>query len=181
MSETKWYMFTWADQSITSAGTFVQHTWPTIGADRVNRIGNKIRVSSIRHRFNMTVPSIDSSDTIRITVFWWMESSTEPTFDAIFVAAASTDFTNQQFNPDNMGRKFKVVKDKTFVCDIWGQGMVRLIRMNLYLKKMSSLTFNSGGTGIAVNKKLYYALASNSVAGPHPVIRGTFITRFKDL
>jgi len=159
----------------TQVKAFTQY--PAVGAPYNGRIGDKIRVVSLKSRIWLTAG--DAYNRVRLTIFAWSQGSsgaTPPTAADVYEdASSSPNALVSYFNTDRLRAKnVKIMWDKTFAFNP-PNGTNQMVKLqNVFFKMNRNMAFDSA-TG-AVRTYTYWILAtSDSALAPSPTF--DFYTR----
>ncbi len=143
------------------------------GDTNLTRDGNEIIVKRIR--LNFSLAAADTTNIIRIVIFWW-DNDRVPTLADLYIDGTG-DVDSVLVNQNKNAR---VLKDKSFTMSTTGSNNVVKYKYDKAYKKGIRVEYNSSTSTDVHRNQLYLMRVSDSGAASHPVFNLKGVIYFND-
>ncbi len=149
--------------SASTTIAFSSQTNISQGTADTSRDGDEIIVKNMRYRF--TIAAADTTNVVRLILFWW-DQATTPVLADLFSDAAG-DVNSVLDNPNGNAR---VIMDKTVALSTTGSNNVVFHRFDKFYKRGIKVEYGSSTATDLRRNELVLAYVSDSGAVTHPTV-----------
>lgn len=173
--EDKYIDTTISDQGGSLGGSITSFAHPDQGTDNGQRIGDKIRPTFIRFRYDVNLKSTATRGCVgRVIVFHWKPATT-PLVSDILAYSGLVNITNSPYN-ENIKSQYRILYDKTMNLNT-NTAEIMHYKKNIKRSKMMRIQIAPGNLGSSTgNNKLYIIYCDNEVGGTEGS-QWTFVAR----
>lgn len=178
-AEKKWWASYFTGSSASTTPLIYQVTYPTIGTGPLNRIGQKIHITSFQYRMQAYLASTgDDFNVCRVIWFWWKDGGVVPTYDQILDYDYSYAVQGALYER-SYGTSYKVLSDKTFVLGSQYRASPQVKAWKGRIK-WPYKEVNLDSTQNNKDGNLFLMIMSDSSATPHPAMSLSWRFNFVD-